>query len=256
MSRSTYGYKKIAPIIREKYPSLHPSDECIRKIMRELGIKGAMPRKTKRAANKMFRREIQKANLLKGDFIAKRPNEKWLLDAKEVKCKGRKYHLCTIEDLYAKKVVAYAFGPSENTNLINHTIRIAVKSRKPMPGLILHTDRGSANKSKRTLHLLNKYGIRKSFSASGVPTDDSPEESFFSHFSAEFYGRVCTDPAYAFRSERDMRERTAKYIEFYNNERIHEANGYKTPRFKENAYLRHCSPSFRDTGRDASSSEV
>lgn len=73
------------------------------------------------------------------------------------------------------------------------------------------------------MNLLKKCKVRQSFSAPGNPLDNAVAKSFFTTFKKEeAYRRDYT-------SEKSFINGVAKYIDFYNNERLHEALNYKTP---------------------------
>ena len=55
---------------------------------------------------------------------------------------GKKYHICAILDLYARKVIAYKISPRASTQLVTATFKQAFEQRKPGKDLIFHSDRG------------------------------------------------------------------------------------------------------------------
>ena len=235
-SNNTYGALKILHLLRGKYHE-RVSVDYVRKIMRDLGIIGATPRQIKRKLRATVRYYDEKRNILKQNFCATKPNEKWVSDSKQfVGARGLIKEICIVEDLYARKIVSYHIGTTENTNLVAKTLRKAIAARVIVDNLVLHTDNSSANISIRYNTLIRSNGIIHSYSGKGNPFDDAPGESFFSHFSAELL--VDAAKEHPFRSERDMRERIAKFVDKYNNKRPHRFNDYLTPAQKESQYIR------------------
>lgn len=232
-SARTYGARKIHVVLTRQYHE-RVSLVFVRWIMRDLGITGAVAQSTKRI-NSLERRELRKKqNLLKQDFSASYPNPKWVSDCKDIFFKAERRILCVVIDLFSRKVVASHFGKTESTRLVTQTIKQALATRQPEPGLILHTDRGSAYTSYSTNKLLRKHGIIHSYSQSENPPDNGVAESFFSRLSAE----ELTD-AYSHRpyhSERDMKLRINEYVTRFNAKRINEYNDYKTPEEAEKGY--------------------
>ena len=99
----------------------------------------------------------------------------------------------------------------------------AITSRKPSPGLILHTDNGSNFCSKTFENYLKENEVVHSFSRSGTPHDNAVAESFFSSLKQEeLYRRKIN-------SEAELYRIIENYINFYNSERLHSANHYKSP---------------------------
>ena len=109
----------------------------------------------------------------------------------------------------------------------------AITSRKPSPGLILHTDNGSNFCSKTFENYLKENEVVHSFSRSGTPHDNAVAESFFSSSKQEeLYRRKIN-------SEAELYRIIENYINFYNSERLHSANHYKSPdEYEEEYYIK------------------
>ncbi len=106
---------------------------------------------------------------------------------------------------------------------------MAINLRKPPPGLIHHSDRGSQYASREYQNLLIRHGMICSMSRKGNCWDNSPVERFFSSLKREWVG----DRLYASRQEAiaDIREYVAIY---YNAKRLHSTLAYMTPIDYEN----------------------
>ena len=178
--------------------------------MRENGIRGAKPSRIKRGANTKYKKYRSKRNILEQDFVAKNLNTKWVLDCKMFYGKNKVYQICVIEDLFARRVVAYRIGGSECGKLVAATLRAAAETRKWEGKLILHTDNSRANTSIRVERLIRELGIAHSYSMTSNPQDNAPIESFFSHFSTEFLKDAYS--VHPFHSIKEMYERIEKYI--------------------------------------------
>lgn len=80
------------------------------------------------------------------------------------------------------------------------------------------------------------YGERilftQSFSKAYTPYDNSVMESFFSNLKREELYRS------KYRSENELRAAVDKYMIFYNEQRPHATNQYKTPAQKESEFFR------------------
>ena len=104
---------------------------------------------------------------------------------------------------------------------------MAYHDRQPVEPLVFHTDRGSNYRSKTFCALLKSLGVTQSFSRAHIPYDNSVMESFFSNLKREELYRT------KYRSEKEFRAAVDKYMIFYNEQRPHAKNGYKTPLKKE-----------------------
>lgn len=128
-------------------------------------------------------------------------------------------------------VIAYKVGKVNSTQLVRSTFQMAYMERKPVLPLTFHMDRGSNYQSKTFRLLLRSFGVTQSFSRAHIPYDNSVMESFFSNLKREELYRT------KYRSEGEFRTAVDRYIVFYNEQRPHAKNGYKTPMKKELDYL-------------------
>ena len=82
-------------------------------------------------------------NVLAQTFVATRPNETWVTDITYVPTAEGWLYLAGIKDLFTCEVVGYAMGARMTTDLVSDALRKAVGAKRPHPGLIHHSDRGS-----------------------------------------------------------------------------------------------------------------
>ena len=170
-------------------------------------------------------------NYLNQKFNTTRPNEVWVSDITCFRYNEKYYYICVIIDLYARKVVGYMIGGKNSTQLTKSTFKLAYESRHPDENLIFHTDYGSNYTSKSFRDYLKKLRVTQSFSRPHIPYDNSVMESFFSNMKREELYRT------KYRSEKEFRTAVKNYIQFYNEERPHSKNKYKTPSQKEAEYF-------------------
>jgi len=52
-------------------------------------------------------------------------------------------YLAVVLDLFSRKIVGWAMVPSMPAELVCTALSLAIASRKPAPGLIVHSDRGA-----------------------------------------------------------------------------------------------------------------
>lgn len=165
-------------------------------------------------------------NLVKQQFKVPAPNQVWVSDVTEISYKEKRLFLCVIIDLYARKVIAYKYSNKNNTPLVKKTFEAAYISRNPDNNLIFHSDQGANYTSRTFRKCVFDKGIKQSFSASGVPYDNSVCESFFSIYKQEEFYRK------DYRSEADVKKGINDFMLFYNTKRPHSVIRYRTP----NAY--------------------
>lgn len=86
------------------------------------------------------------------------------------------------------------------------------------------------------LKAMMENGVTQSFSRAGNPYDNGAMESFFSSFKQEEIYRT------SYRSFADCKTHIAEYMEFYNSQRPHRTNNYKTPNEKEELFYKKTEP--------------
>ncbi len=218
-----YGSKKITALLKKQYVNV--SEEMVRELMNELGLKSIRTN-----SKKEYVKEKRKRNILKQQFNADAPNKVWVSDVTVFSYGDYYYYICAIIDLFSRKVVAYGISKHNSTQIVKSTMKRAITARKPSPGLIFHTDNGSNFCSRTFEKYLKENEIVHSFSRSGTPHDNAVAESFFSSLKREeLYRRKIN-------SEAELYRIIDKYINFYNSERLHSANHYKSPDEYEDEY--------------------
>lgn len=170
-------------------------------------------------------------NILARQFSQPSPNMAWLSDITTIKTCSRKFYLCVVLDLFARRVIAARLSATEDTSLISRTFQDAYYSRMPPKNLIFHSDQGGQYRSYEFRSLLLGHKVRQSFSTPGVPYDNAPMESFFASLKVEEIHR------FHYAGISDLTASLRNYIFFYNNKRPHSNNGGRTPTETEHEYL-------------------
>jgi transposase InsO family protein len=174
-----------------------------------------------------------KLNILSQNFMASRPNEKWLTDITYIYTKKDGWtYLALIIDLFSRLIVGYAYSLNMDSELVVDAANMAIKRRGAPFELIIHTDLGSQYTSDDFEGLFNGVQVRHSYSKKGCPYDNSPMESFNATLKKEeVYTTIYPDFDTA-------RLSIFEYIEgYYNRNRMHSSLNYETPHDFEEAYL-------------------
>ena len=163
-------------------------------------------------------------NLLNRDFSPKRANQAWVTDITYIPTREGWLYLCTVEDLYSRRIVGKSMGRRIDSRLVVDAMKMAIALRQPEPGLIVHSDRGSQYCSEHFQQLLSRYRLRSSMSRKGNCYDNAPMESFYRTLKVELV--YWEDYQSRAESEASIRE----YIDmFYNRRRLHSTLGYVSP---------------------------
>ena len=224
-SRQIFGAAKICAVMKES--GIRVSREMVSELMRDMGLISI-----RQDSKDLYDKEQRRfKNYLNQQFTARRPNEVWVSDVTCFRFNNKNYYICVILDLFSRMVVGYRVGKVNSTQLVRSTFQMAYGERRPMEPLFFHTDRGSNYHSKTFCALLRSLGITQSFSRAHIPYDNSVMEAFFSNLKREELYRT------KYRSENEFRTAVEKYMVFYNEQRPHAKNGYKTPFKKELDFL-------------------
>jgi len=170
-------------------------------------------------------------NVLQQDFVAERPDHKWLADITYIPTQQGWLYLAAILDLYGRRVVGWAMSQRMTADLTLAALEMAIQRRRPGPGLIHHSDQGSQYTDGAYQSLLQVHGIQASMNGAGTWYDNSPMESFFGSLKSELvHHRV-------YGTHAEARPDLFFYIEgFYNRRRRHSSLGYLSPEAYEQLY--------------------
>lgn len=174
-------------------------------------------------------------NLLKREFTATKPDEKWVSDITYIKVERGFVYLAVVMDLFSRKIVGWSLDITMTNQLIIDALNMAIASRKLEPDLILHSDRGVQYRSGEYQRLLLDNKIKPSMSRKGNCWDNAAMESFFARFKVEsLYSEDV-------KTKQDAYQCVFDYIEmFYNSHRRHSTLGYVSPNQFEREYLDRC----------------
>jgi putative transposase len=163
-------------------------------------------------------------NILDRDFEATAMNQKWCSDITYVATEQGWLYVATIKDLYSKRIVGWAMADHMRAELTVSALKMAIKQRGAVQGLIHHSDRGKQYACVEYRALLEKHGVIQSMSQAGDCYDNAPAESFFASLKKELVNRC------QFKTRQEAKQEVFKYIEvFYNRRRLHSALGYMSP---------------------------
>ena len=127
-------------------------------------------------------------------------------------------------DLFDRSVVATLNSSHMDAKLAVETRRAALERNHPSKNLLLHSDQGSPYTSWAFTDYGKEEGIRQSMSKAGCPYDNSPIESFYGTFKAEFINKP------HFSLDKELNNATMDYVYvYYNHVRPHSSNNYMTP---------------------------
>lgn len=190
--------------------------------MKKLGIHSAIRKKKKKYIDSKPGETAE--NILKRDFYASAPNQKWATDVTEFKVPGekKKLYLSAILDLYDRYPVAYVISSKNDNRLVFRTFDKAVAAF-PDARPVFHSDRGFQYTSRMFRKKLEKQEMEQSMSRVGCCIDNGPTEGFWGIIKAEMY------QMYEITDESSLRYAIKDYLRFYSEERPQDRYRCKTP---------------------------
>ena len=218
-SRGTYGAPRLVEDLRAA--GTRTSKRRCARLMKALGLRGRKKhRRTPRTTDS--RHPCPVAPNLRAERPAPTgPNQCWLTDITYLETAEGWLYLAAILDLWSRRIVGWACGPTLHTCLVLAALQDALARRRPAAGLLHHSDRGCQYVATDYVQALAAAGIERSMSRAGNCYDNSPMESFWSTLKTDT-GLDTAIPA----SRQHATLAVFDYIEtFYNRTRRHSSLG-------------------------------
>jgi putative transposase len=229
-SKRLYGSPRVAAVLRDK--GCVVSNKTVSRLMKEMGLKSRTVKKYKATTNSKHAMPVHE-NILNRKFNVLAPNAVWVADITYIGTSEGWLYLASVMDLYSRKIVGWATGARMTQELVLDALDLAHKRRKPKPGLIHHSDRGSQYACGDYTQRLKDYEMIGSMSRKGNCYDNACIESFHSSLKKEL---VYLNK---FKTRKQAENKLFNYIEFdYNRSRIHSTIGYKSPHRYEQLYYK------------------
>ena len=253
--KGRYGSPRIHRELREYGHRV--SRKRVARLMSVQGLTGRSPRRFRKTTDARHSQRIA-PNVLNRNFIVDARNKVWVGDVTYIPTRQGWLYLAVLLDLYSRRVVGWAMSDTIDTRLVLDALRMAasdsclpdrtskcpegqdgregplaalptscrsaVRSRKPRPGLLHHTDRDGRYASDEYRTHLRSHGLVPSMSRKANCWDNAVAESFFATLEKE----LLDDEVFFTRTH--ARQCVADYIEnYYNNRRRHSHLDYVSP---------------------------
>ena len=226
--RGTYGSPRVTAELRSN--GIKCGKNRVAYLMKSNGIKAKTKRRFK-ATTKSKHDFLVADNLLKQRFSADEANHVWVSDITFIRTRQGWLYLAAILDVFNRQIVGWSMDSKLSHELLADALRKALRQRRPKPGILFHSDRGTQYASYAFRDLMERYGFVQSMSSSGNCYDNALMESFFHTLKTEliYFEK--------YRTRQEARGSIFEYIEiFYNCVRRHSALNYCSPtEFERNA---------------------
>ena len=212
--RPFYGSRRITATLQREGWRLNR--KAVQRHMREMGIQGIHP-----GPNLSKRRSDHQVYpyLLRGLAITE-PNQVWGIDITYIRLAKGWLYLVAVLDWFSRYVVSWELDDSLELGFVLSAVAKAFTQAKPD---ILNSDQGSQFTSPAYLELLRSANVRVSMDGKGRASDNV--------FTERLWRSLKYEEVYLhdYQSPRKARTGIARYLDFYNHERLHQALDYQTP---------------------------
>jgi transposase InsO family protein len=225
-----YGARKIwRQLLREGFSIARCTVE---RLMRELGLKGAIRGKTVRTtiSDKAAPCPLDRVNR---QFRTPAPNRLWVSDFTYVATWSGFVYVAFVVDTFARRIVGWRASRTAHASFVLDALEQALHDRRPAHrgGLVHHSDRGSQYVSIKYTERLAEAGIEPSVGSVGDSYDNALAETINGLYKAELIHR--RGPWRPFDA---VEYATLKWVDWFNNRRLLEPIGNIPPAEAEARY--------------------
>lgn len=232
-SRRTYGSPRVHRELKDQ--GIAVGEKRVARLMREAGIRAKQPRRFRVTTNSSHPHPLA-PNVLNRQFSPESThglNRVWVSDITYVWTNEGWLYLSAILDLCSRFVVGWSMQHTMERSLTLSALEMAVAGRRPLAGVLHHSDRGAQYASADYRSMLEQHGMECSMSRKGDCWDNAVAESFFATLKRELIDGSC------WRTREEARSAIFEYIEvWYNRSRRHSSLGYVSPEQYERIILR------------------
>jgi putative transposase len=221
-SRRTYGAPRVHGQLRRR--GVQVGCKRVARLMRRAGLVEVNPRCKWRRG----RPDIAPApDLLRRDFTAERPNERWVADITEFATAEGELYVAGVRDLCHRGLVGWAMDQHQDAELVVDALVMAIgRTRPDTANLIHHADRGSQYTSLAPCSTASLHGLRVSFGSTGDCIDNAAMETFWSTIKREIRWSRGSD---RFATRAEARLFLFEWFEVFHNRQRHQAAlGHRT----------------------------
>ncbi len=220
-SRRTYGPKRLQTELADTGTVI--GRDRIYRLRKEMGLHCVQKRKFKATTNSAHSLPVA-PNLLNQNFTVTAPGTVYAADMTYIPTDEGWLYLAGMKDLATREIIGHAMGSRMTKALTLTALEKAIRYRKPRPGCLHHSDRGSQYCALSYQEAVIDADMRPSMSRKGNCFDNAPVESFWGCLKQELvYQR-------RFQTRAEAQAAIQEYIEvFYNRMRRHSALGNVAP---------------------------
>jgi len=217
-----YGHRRVHKLLLRLGYNI--GRKMVQKAMKFMGIKALYPKPKTTIANKEHKKYPYLLNAFKNNknqVVIEKPNQVWSTDITYIKLEKGFVYLAAIIDWHSKKILSWKLSNTMDVSLTTSVLKEAL-ALYPKPEIV-NTDQGSQYTAKEHIEILVDNNISISMDAKGRSIDNIVIERFWRSLK---YEDVYLQN---YNTIKEARAGIEKYINLYNQERLHSSLDYKTP---------------------------
>ena len=206
----------------------------VRRLMRKLKLAGVRRGKVKRTTLPGELSE-RPQDLVERSFVASAPNRLWVADLTYVSAWTGFVYVAFVVDAFSRRIVGWRVAASLHAELALDALEMAIWSRRAedISGVVHHSDRGVQYVAIRYTERLAEAGAVRSVGSRGDSYDNALAETVVGLYKTELiYHRG------PWRSLGQVELATAEWVDWWNQRRLHSADGDLPPAEYEELYHR------------------
>ena len=223
-ARGCYGSPRIHQELQSRGERV--SRKRVARLMLQEGLRGKKKRRFRVTTNSDHAHPIA-PNVLDRKFAPEDvpgPDRVWVSDITYAPTREGWLYLAVIIDLASRLVVGWSMGETLETRLARGALEMALRRRRPPPGLLHHSDRGVQYASHEYREMLEEQKAVVSMSRKGNCWDNAVAESFFATLEIELIEGA------DWQTRNEARRAIFDFVEvWYNRQRRHSSLEYLTP---------------------------
>src|SRR4051812_423928 len=220
-SRRTYGSPRVHASLQDA--GCRIGRHRVARLMRDNDIRAKTRRKFRVTTDSRHDHPVA-PNRRDRQLAVAAPNTVWVADISYIPTREGWLYLAVVLDLFSRQVVGWAMDRQMPQELTLAALDMALQRRRPLPGCMHHSDRGSQYAAGDYQKQLVQYGMVCSMSRKGNCWDNAPMEGFFHSLKTELVHHC------DYQTRDEARRDIFEYIEvFYNRQRRHSTLGHLSP---------------------------
>lgn len=218
-SRGTYGAPRVhAELVLGR--GIAVGHNAVAMLMHRAGLAGLPGARRRRSKHQT----PTVGDLVERSFARTEPDQLWVTDITEHPTREGKVYCSVVLDVFSRRIVGWSIDSSPSATLVTSALGMAIDSRRPDPGALIHSDHGTQFTSWAFTRRVLDSGLAASMGSIGDCYDNAVVESFWGRMQVELLDRR------RWRTRIELANAMFEHIEiFHNRKRRHSSLGMRAP---------------------------